>query len=144
MKFIKINDFEFYVYIFSIKYSRENLIEDVKGILKKIQKILRLKGFYKVNVSLKSVGLFLKVVRLEDSFYKNTLDLKIEIDNDLDIYYKTNNYYLVCFSSFVYYYDGMFYVLVDESFDKIYEKVEFGDFVFGNDILDCLNKAIIV
>ena len=72
---------------------------------------------------------YIELKRIGDSFYKNTLDLKIEVI-DSNVYYKTTDYFIIKNLSNIRYKDGMFYCVVDDSFDEILEKVEFGDFVF--------------
>ena len=125
MKIQKINDTDYVIYIFSSNYK-----EEIKDVIKRIQKLLKLNGFYKVIVNYKKIGSFIKLIRLEDAFYKNTLDLKIE-EVDEDIYFKTKDYFIIKDCFIKKYFDEYYYALVDDSFDKILEKVEFGDFVFG-------------
>lgn len=143
MKIEKENETDYKIYLFSIKIDELNLMDDIKEFISKIQKILKLNGFYKVIVCLKEIGCFIKMIRLEDSFYKNTLDLKIERSYE-DIYFKTTDYFLVKDLSLVKYLDGVYYGLVDDSFDEILEKVEFGDFVFGYDYLDIINRSYVI
>ena len=144
MKIEKINDSDFNIYIFLNNFHEDTIYEDTKLLFQKIQKRLKLKGFYRVIVTYKSVGLFYQVLKVEDAFYKNTLDLKIEIHNDLDVYFKTEDYFKIKNLGTIRYYDGMYYGLVDESFDQIIEKVEFGDFVFGYDNLSFLDKSYVI
>ena len=131
MKIQKINDTEYIIYMFS-KLDKD----EIKDKFKSIQKILKLNGFYKVIVINKNIGCFLKLIKLDNSFYKDTLDLKIE-EKDSDIYFKTEDYFVIKECSHIMYYDEMYYCIVDDSFDKILEKVEFGDFVLDLDIDKC-------
>ena len=132
MKITKINDTDYKIYYYKSIFEEKSLYSDIKELVKKIQKRLKLNGFYKVTVVSKKIGLFLELKRIEDSFYKNTLDLKIEVKDD-DIYYKTTDYFIIRDLSNIEYKDGMYYCVVDDSFDEILEKVEFGDFIFGYD-----------
>lgn len=129
MKINKINDTDYKIYYYKSIINEESLYNDIKELVKKIQKRLKLKGFYKVLVINKKIGLFIELKRIEDSFYKNTLDLKIEII-DSNVYFKTPDYFIIKDLSNIRYKDGMFYCVVDDSFDEVLEKVEFGDFVF--------------
>lgn len=131
MKIEKINNTDYRIY-----YYKDRIYEnsDIKELIKKIQNRLKLEGFYKVKVIKKKIGLFLELKRLENSFYNNTLDLKIEIV-DSDVYYKTTDYFVIKDLHDISYKDGIYYCIVDESFDGILEKVEFGDFVFGYDAI---------
>ena len=128
MKIQSVNDTDYIIYMFS-RIEKD----EIKDKIKNIQKRLKLSGFYRVRIVNKNIGCFLKLIRLENSFYKDTLDLKIE-EVDEDIYFVTNDYFIIKECSTIMYYDEMFYCIVDDSFDKILEKVEFGDFVFSNDI----------
>ncbi|MBQ9018897.1 MAG: hypothetical protein IJ097_01120 [Bacilli bacterium] len=144
MKIEKINATDYKIYFYKTKLLKDNLIDDIKDIIKKLQKRLKLKGFYRVIVLYKNIGLFFQLIRLEDSFYKNTLDLKIEIRDNDDVYFKTKDYFLIKDFAQVKYFDGYYYCLVDECFDEILEKVEFGDFIFGYDIYDVIDKAYVI
>lgn len=129
MKIERVNNTDYKIY-----YYRDIIEEkDIKELIKKIQKRLKLNGLYKVIVIKKKIGLFLELKRLEDTFYRNTLDLKIEV-RDSNVYFKTTDYFIIKDLSLVKYKDGIYYCIVDDSFDGILEKVEFGDFIFGNDI----------
>jgi hypothetical protein len=129
MKIEKISDTDYKIYYYR-SIDDKYLYDEVKEIIKSIQKRLKLKGFYKVIVIYKNIGLFLELQRIEDSLYRNTLDLKIEIV-DSDVYYKTTDYFIIRDLSSIKYKDGLYYCKVDESFDGILEKVEFGDFIFN-------------
>ncbi len=136
MKIYKLNDGNYKVY-----YYKDN--DEVKEIIKRIQKRLKLNGFYKVLVINKKIGLFIELKRIEDNFYKNTLELKIDV-KDSDVYFKTKDYFVIKDLSNIRYKDEMYYCIVDESFDEILEKVEFGDFVFGYDIDDIMNNTYVI
>lgn len=128
MKITRINDTDYKIYYYE-HIENNSLCDVVKELIKRIQKRLKLKGFYKAIVINKQIGLFIELKKLEDSFYKNTLDLKIEI-KDLDVYYETTDYFIIKDLSDIKYKDGKYYCKLDESFDEILEKVEFGDFIF--------------
>ena len=134
MKIEKINDTDYKIYYYRNIIDDKFLYNDIKELIKKIQKRLKLNGFYKVIAINKKVGLFIELKRLEDAFYKNTLDLKIEIKED-NVYYKTSDYFVIRNVSNIKYNDGMYYCIVDDSFDEIFEKVEFGEFIFGYDTI---------
>ena len=127
MKIDKINETDYKIYYY--KSIDNNLYDEVKEIIKSIQKRLKLNGFYKVLVINKKIGLFIKLKRLDNNLYKDTLELKIE-EKDITVYYKTADYFIIKDSSNISYKDGLYYCIVDDDFDGILEKVEFGDFVF--------------
>ena len=129
MKIDKIgpNDYQLYIY----KYNKELSEQEVRELLKKIQDKLKLKGFYRVIVCNKKIGTFIELLKIEDSYYKRVLDLKIIIENEEEVYFKTEDYFLIKELNSIKYNDKYYYGLVDDSFDKILEKVEFGEFIFG-------------
>ena len=144
MKIERISDESYHVYVYSFDGTLETLKESISDLMKIIQKRIKISGFYRVIACLKSIGLFLQIIPLDHSLYKDTLDLKIELDHSFDVYYCCDDYFLIkdCFS--VKYFNGKFYALVDDSFDKIMEKVEFGDFVFGEEFLKGLDNAFVI
>ena len=144
MKISRVNSSELKIYIYDSSVCDETFFEDIHSLMKKIQKRYSLKGFYKVIVCKKSCGIFLDIKKIDDSFYKNTLDLKIEVYPEMDVYFKTDDYFLICSCNNIWYYDKFYYVLVDDCFDKILEKVEFGDFIFGLDKFSFLNNAYVI
>lgn len=128
MKINRLNDNDYKIYYYK-SINEKSLYDEVKEIIKKIQKRLKLKGFYNVIVIKKKIGLFIELKRFDNNFYKDTLDLRIEI-KDNNVYYKTTDYFIIKDEPNVEYKEGMYYCIVDDSFDEILEKVEFGDFVF--------------
>jgi hypothetical protein len=142
MNINKINDTDYKIYYYK-NIIDNDLYEEVKRIIKNIQKKLKLNGFYKVLVIKKKIGLFIELSKMNDTFYKNTLELKIEV-KDNTVYYKTTDYFLIKDSTEVRYKDGMYYCVVDDSFEEILEKVEFGDFVFGYDIFDIMKNTYVI
>lgn len=142
MKIEIVNDDCYHIYIYN-DYDEldENKIKD-KLLL--IRNILHLCGFYRVIATLKNIGLFLEIVKVAEGFRRETFDLKVIIDNDKEVYFRTKDYFLVEDTSKICYYDGEYYALVDDSFDKILEKVEYGDFVFGCSLDSVLDKCIVI
>lgn len=135
MKINKINSTDYKIYFF-----KEILTTELKDKVLCLKNILNLEGFYKLLFHNNKLGCFMELIKLDDSFYKNTLDLKIE-EVKYNIYFKTKDYFIVEDCAIVKYYDGFYYGLVDDSFDEILEKVEFGEFVFGYDISSIINKC---
>ncbi|MBQ3297371.1 MAG: hypothetical protein IJG97_01050 [Bacilli bacterium] len=129
MKIDKIGPNDYQLYIF--KDNKELSEQEVRELLKKLQDKLKLKGFYRVIVCNKKIGTFIELLKIEDSYYKRVLDLKIIIENEEEVYFKTEDYFLIKELNSIKYNDKYYYGLVDDSFDKILEKVEFGEFIFG-------------
>jgi len=144
MKIEKISSTDYKVYIYSRSFDENEITEDVRDVVLKLKRKLKLRGFYKIVVCLKELGMFLQIIKIEDSYYKDSLDLRIVLKDDIDIYFKSMDYFAIDDSEKIIYYDGYFYALVEDSFDKIIEKVEFGDFVFGPDIEDILDNGLVI
>lgn len=143
MKIYKVDDTGYKIYYYGNDIDKNSLYEKVKNIVKSVQKKLKLDGFYKAKVLYKKIGLFIELIRIDDNFCKNTLDLKIEISDD-DVYFRTKDYFIIEDLSQIRYFDGIYYCLVNDSFDKIIERIEFGEFIFGLDVLDIINKTYVI
>ena len=144
MKIDKVSETDYKIYMYNFNIDEKNITEEIKLIVKKLQKRLKLKGFYKVISAIKKCGLFLEVKKIEDSFYRDTLDLRIIVSKDMDVYFKTIDYFLIEKMNVIKYFDKYYYALVDDFFDEIIEKVEFGDFVFGLDIDEMLSSSVVI
>ena len=117
--------------------SKEALIDYVKNFLMKKKQFLNLKGFYKVIVYVKEkIGLFLDIIKIEDSSFFNTLDR--------EVYYETEDYFLIENAKNIFYKSKYYYCPVDENFTFDYKKLEFGRFIFGNEITNLLKDINIL
>lgn len=141
MKIDKINDTDYKIYIF--KYNEAMNIDIVKVLINKLKDKLKLSGFYRVIVINKKIGTFIEIVRIEKSFYKNVLDLKIIIEED-KVYFKTDDYFKIKDMNNIKYHNNNYYVLVDDSFSDIIEKVEFGEFIFGDGELSLIDNFEVI
>lgn len=141
MKIDKINDTDYKIYIF--KYNEAMNIDIVKVLINKLKDKLKLSGFYRVIVINKKIGTFIEIVRIEKSFYKNVLDLKIIIEED-KVYFKTDDYFKIKDMNNIKYHNNNYYVLVDDSFSDIIEKVEFGEFIFGDGELSLIDNSEVI
>ena len=123
---------------------REEIIGVVKDIIAKYKNKLKLRGFYKIKVYLdERVGLFLDGVRLECLERLDAIDLRVIVYFDEDIYFKTDDYFVISDVSKIIYFDGNYYCKVKDILD-INKVVEFGEFVYGNYILDILDKGSLI
>ena len=124
---------------------KENIIDFVKDIILKKRKVLNLRGFYKVLVYVnKKIGMFIDMVKLEDSSYFNNLDLRVIVNNDSEVYFETEDYFFIAEGKDIRYLDGKFYLLVDEFFQEKIENEEFGRFIYGEDVINVLANGIIL
>ena len=126
MRIRRINATDYFVYLYDKDYSLLDIENDLDNIIDILKKIIPFSGFYKIFVSIKKIGLFLKIVFLKESFYRDTVDWKIELE-DFDIYYITKDYSLIKNYSYLFH-RGYYEVSVDE-LDTVLSLVEFG--IFG-------------
>lgn len=121
------------LYISDVKYVKEEIMIFVKNILVKIKSRLALRGFYKVKVyPHHKLGIFLELVQLEVLDYDYSLDFRILVYLDEKIYFKTKDYFILPNTDI--YYLGEYYYCNIDSIPKIEDVVEFGDFIYGNEL----------
>lgn len=124
---------------------RDSIIKCVKNILYKLKTRLGLNGFYKIKVFPNDkIGLFLEVIKLDDSDYSNSLDLRVVVYMDDKFYFETDDYFVIEKYNDKRYLDGLFYCLVDDFFDETIAMVEFGKFIYGKEVNKVLNNGIVL
>lgn len=128
-------------YVSSLK--KMDLIEEVKNIILKYRVKLRLKGFYKVKVFVnEKVGLFIEMCKIDELDYSNTLDLRILVFYDEDVYFETDDYFVLAGCEKIRFYNNKFYCDVKNV--SILGVVEFGSFIFGDEVLKMLSNSVVV
>ena len=143
MKLKRLNSTDYLVYSFD--YQEDGSISSmVDKILLKVKNIVELTGYYIVFVYPKEVGYFIHLKFMKDISYTSLFEYKINLDSSQKLYFKTEDYFLLSGFSSIYYYDGVYYGLVESSCDKILEMVEFGEFVLEFEIHDILMNSIII
>ena len=119
------------------------LIKYIKDAVFKLQHLLSLTGFYKAKLYPKEkIGLFIELIKVDEVSFSGSLDLRVYVIYDEDIYYKTCNYDIIKDCNNVGYIDDNFYCIVDNNFDNILSKVEFGNFIFGEDVKNIVKKIV--
>ncbi len=134
MKIESIGNFDYQIMVCFHFLEENDIISFIKQFLLSFQKKFKLGGFYKVVVFPRFFGLFFQLLEVKDSYYKNGFDYRITFDTETSFYFRTEDYFVVESCPIIYYYDGVYYGLVDDSFDEILEKVEFGEFVLEKEI----------
>lgn len=125
-------------------YEKEKLVEVVKDVVKKLKRKLNLKGFYKLKVFFnKVVGIFIRAIKVDEVEYSNVLDLRVIVYTDQDIYFETDDYFMIKDVKNVRFYKNKFYCLVDDIFN-IYKVVDWGRFIYGEEVLDMLDNSCLV
>ena len=134
-----------YNYLSNVDFkSKDSIILAVKNYIIKYKSKLKLQGFYKVKVYVSdNVGLFLELIKLDDSDYINALDLRVIVNLDDKVFFKTESYDILPSNINVYYLDNYFYCDVS-LIPNLLDVVEFGVFVYGSDINNIFNNAFII
>ena len=109
----------------------------IKDIILKIRKIYNiiLEGFYEVHVyTLKYLGLIVEIKNI-DRYVSKTIDLKIIVHNDEDIYLKIEDYELIDNYTDVKYLDNYFYLKMDNiKEDDVFKLIEHYKIVYGDSL----------
>lgn len=132
-------------YFKEVKFNdKDNIIDIVKDFILKMRHKLKMSGFYKVKVYVnKKVGMFLDIIKIEDIEFSNNIDLRVIVCLNEDIYFETDDYYILPNDIKVRYFHGKYYVNVNDV-DNIYNILEFGRFIYGNQLKDIINKSKIL
>lgn len=126
MKIERISKTDYFIYLFHYDFNKD-LMEEIKKKLKQIQKRYHLKGYYKVVIIEKNIGIFLKLVLIDSSSYQDTLNFRF-VFIDENIYYKTKEYDVINNHLEILYQGGYYYILVD-SINNVLPLIEYGRFV---------------
>ena len=140
------SDFKIFVnnsYTQNLDYlNKDDVVDFIKKYILKLKNKLMLRGFYKIRVYPKcNVGMFLDIIKLDDIDLSNNLDLRVMIMYDEDFYFETEDYDIIKNCNDIRYMDGLFYCIVDDSIEPLLEKVEFGKFIYGKDVINLLNNS---
>lgn len=127
-------------------YDNGALGKYIKKIILKIKKVYNviLEGFYEVHVYiLKHIGIILEIRNI-DSYLSKTIDLKIIIHNDEDIYLQIPEYELIRGYKNLKYLDNYFYLNVKDICLEKWSIIEHYNVVLGEDIKDIKHKWLTV
>ena len=126
MKIERISKTDYFIYLFHYDFNKD-LMEEIKKKLKQIQKRYHLKGYYKVVIIEKNIGIFLKLILIDSSSYQDTLNFRF-VFIDENIYYKTKEYDVINNHLEILYQGEYYYILVD-SINNVLPLIEYGRFV---------------
>lgn len=123
---------------------KDSLVKYIKDYLFKMRNRLNLRGFYKVRVYYKiGIGVFMDINKLDDLDLANNLDLRIIITDD-DIYFETDDYFLIGKFNDKRFMNNKFYCIVDDKFGDITYFSELGRFIYGKEVVNLLNNSKIL
>lgn len=122
--------------------SKEELVKFIKKFILSIRSQLNLRGFYKVKVfPHEQVGMFVELIKLDELEFSNNLDLRVIVYLNEKIFFETDDYFVIEKCNEKRYLDGKFFCIVDDYFDSLLSKVEFGRFIYGKEVINLLNKG---
>lgn len=118
----------------------DNLDMYMKELIIKLRRKYRkdIYGFYKVDVYVKDkIGMIIDFTLEEEiDFFKDLVDLKVVVHEDVDVFLKFSDYFLFGDKK-VYFFDGEYYVDIDDISDEDFlEKLEFCKIVYGEELSD--------
>lgn len=124
----------------------DNIKKYIKSNILKLKKRYRkdISGFYDVDVYINNkIGMILDFKKDgELDFFKDIIDVNVNICDSSKIYLKFDDIYLFNKIDKIYYYDGFYYIDIDEiSLKEFYSILEFSDFIYG-DTLSIIKKNL--
>ena len=115
-------------------------INEVEMILKKVLRLFNYKynisfnGLFDVDIFLnKKVGMFINFKKNNSILFSKNTDLKINIINNCDFYFKTLDFEIIEDLNEIYYNEGYYYVNIDK-LCNLDNYIEFGDFLYSSKI----------
>lgn len=130
MKINYVNE-EYYIYILKEQFDfnindKDKLVDYIKKMIIRLKVFynIHLQGFYKIYVyPNKKYGLILKIICLDDIDI-DTIDLRIIIKHDINIYLKTSDYFI--FQNQKLFYENNYYKNIND-IENIYPYIEYCD-----------------
>lgn len=119
--------------------NKEDLSNNIKSIIVKIKKVydIILEGFYEVHVyPINNIGLILEIKNI-DSYLSKSIDLRIIVHNEEEMYIKFSRYELIKKYNNIKYLNNYFYLNANEINKKDkYHLIEFANIIYGDDLLE--------
>ena len=117
-----------------------NLDMYMKELIIKLRRKYRkdIYGFYRVDVYVKDkIGMIIDFnLEEEIDFFKDLVDLKVVVHEDVDVFLKFSDYFLFD-NKKVYFFEGEYYVDIDDLSDEEFlEKREFCKVIYGEELSD--------
>lgn len=130
------------------KLNKEDIELNIKSMLNYIKKRYKknISGFYNVILYKNNkYGLIFEINKESDlDFFPDVIDIKLKIEDNLDIYLKFDDYFLINNYN-VYYYNNLYYVNINDICDKdIILLSDYYNIVYGKELKKIENKLKIV
>ena len=131
--------------IYTYKKEDSNNINDyIKELILRLKKKYKINifGFYEINIYINDkVGMIIDIIKDDEDYFYDLLDLKIKVYENSPVYLKFNDYFLNDEFKFKIL-DNYYYIDVENiSKEKFLSMIEFCNLVYGED-LEILNKKM--
>lgn len=120
---------------------KDNIIDIVKELILRLKDKLHMNGFYKVKAYVNDrVGIFIDTLKIEELEFSNNIDLRVIVCLNEDILFELEDISQLPRSIKVRRLYNKYYVDIDD-IDNLYSILEFGRFIYGNELNRILSKA---
>ena len=149
MMYMKINfiDDKIIVYLRDtfFKDDIKSATDDIKNIFVKLITYYHLKisGLYEVFAyENKKYGTILEIIKKEDLFNPDIIDIKIKLFKNDNFYFKTKDFFIISNYNNIYYDNNYYYININ-NIDNIINIIEFGDIIYNKKDNYLNNKKLI-
>lgn len=114
-------------------YDIKELTKDIKELFSKLLYYykIELSGLYEVMIyDNKKYGSILEIIKKEDLFNPNVIDIKLKLFKDKDFYFKTNDFFILSSYNNIYYDNNDYYININ-NIDDINKVIEFGNILYN-------------
>ena len=134
---IEIIDEKIVLYLYNYFFKsldKDNITKEIKNIFIRLIKYYKLKinGIYEVFVyENKKYGTILEIIKQEELlFHKDLIDIKVKIFKDVNIYLKSDNYFIFDKFKNIYYKDNNYYIDI-KNINNLINIIEFIDIIYN-------------
>ena len=134
---IEIIDEKIVLYLYNYFFKsldKDNITKEIKDLFIRLIKYYKLKinGIYEVLVyENKKYGTILEIIKQEELlFHKDLIDIKVKIFKDVNIYLKSDNYFIFDKFKNIYYKDNNYYIDI-KNINKLINIIEFIDIIYN-------------
>ena len=104
---------------------------------------IELSGLYEVIIfdNIK-YGSIIEIIKKEDLFNKNIIDVKVKLFKNNNFYFKTKDYFIISKYNNIYY-DNSYYYININNIDNLNKVIEFGNIIYNKKDNYLINKKLI-
>lgn len=147
---MKITSYENKITVYTYAIENTDAINDyIKKLILKLKKKyhLNIKGFYNINIYTNNkIGMIIDIVKDEDNFFYDLLDLKVKVYENSKVFFKFNDYFLNNKYDFIIFKDNYYIDIDNLNKQDILSMIEFCSLIYGEELnkinkeLSCLTK----